>query len=134
VVDHRQAFLARDGFPSAQRLLHMRPEGDVDALAVDPRTLIVVKTHSFAHDRDWLKHFLAGRARYIGLLGPRARADQILRDLGATGDPRVFAPIGVSLGADGPEQIAISIVAELLAVLSRQQPGHLREKGQTIHA
>ena len=47
---------------------------------------------------------------------------------------RVFAPVGLSLGADGPEQIAISVVAELLAVLSRQQPGHLREKGETIHA
>jgi xanthine/CO dehydrogenase XdhC/CoxF family maturation factor len=40
----------------------------------------------------------------------------------------------LNLGADGPEQIAISIVSELLAALARQQPGHLREKGQTIHA
>jgi xanthine/CO dehydrogenase XdhC/CoxF family maturation factor len=46
----------------------------------------------------------------------------------------VFAPVGLNLGADGPEQIAISIVAELLAVLARQQPGHLREKGLAIHA
>ena len=83
---------------------------------------------------DWLEWFLATRARYIGLLGPRERADRILGQLGACDDSRVFAPVGLSLGADGPEQIAISVVAELLAVFSRQQPGHLREKTEAIHA
>ena len=133
-VDHRQAFLGADRFPSAQRLLLLTPDGDTSALAVDARTLVVVKMHSFAHDRDWLKVFLASPARYIGLLGPRARADEILGQLGAEGDPRVFAPVGLDVGADGPEQIAISVVGELLAVLSQQQPGHLREKRQAIHA
>jgi xanthine dehydrogenase accessory factor len=134
VVDHRQAFLTADRFPAAQRLVHMRPGGDIEALAVDPRTLVVVKTHSFDHDRDWLGYFLHSHAQYIGLLGPRARADEILGQLDATGDPRLFAPVGLNFGADGPEQIAISVVGELLAVVSRQQPGHLREKEQTIHA
>src|SRR5262245_2501746 len=133
-VDHRQAFLGADRFPSARRLLLLRPDGDVNALAVDDRTLVVVKMHSFVHDRDWLKVFLASPAVYIGLLGPRARADEILGQLGAEGDPRLFAPVGLTVGADGPEQIAISVVGELLAVLSRQQPGHLREKRQAIHA
>ena len=134
MVDHRQAFLNADRFPLAQRLLCRRPEAGVDELGVDPRTLVIVMTHSFAHDRDWLKCFLATRAQYIGLLGPRERANGILAQLGARDDSRVFAPVGLSLGADGPEQIAISVVAELLAILSRQQPGHLREKGAAIHA
>ena len=134
VVDHRQAFLAADRFPSAQRLVHLRPGSDVETLGVDPRTLVVIKTHSLAHDRDWLEAFLESRASYIGVLGPRARAEDMLGELNATTDARVFAPVGLSLGADGPEQIAISVVAELLAVVSRAQPGHLREKGQAIHA
>jgi xanthine/CO dehydrogenase XdhC/CoxF family maturation factor len=134
VVDHRPAFLVAARFPSAKRLLQLRPDGDVEALAVDPRTLVVVKTHSFAHDRDWLKVFLKTGASYIGLLGPRARADEILGQLGAAADGRIFAPVGLNLGADGPEQIAISVVGELLAVLAHQHPGHLREKGQMIHA
>jgi xanthine dehydrogenase accessory factor len=133
-VDHRQAFLGADRFPSAQRLLLLTPDGDISELAVDARTLVVVKMHSFAHDRGWLKVFLASPARYIGLLGPRARADEILGQLGAESDPRVFAPVGLDVGADGPEQIAISVVGELLAVLTQQQPGHLREKRQAIHA
>jgi xanthine dehydrogenase accessory factor len=128
VVDHRQAFLAAERLPAAKRLLHLSAGRDVEGLEVDARTLVVVKTHSFAHDRDWLKVFLETRTPYIGLLGPRARAEEILGQLGAAGDPRVFAPVGLNLGADGPEQIAISVVAELLAVLARQEPGHLRER------
>jgi xanthine dehydrogenase accessory factor len=134
VVDHRQAFLTTDRFPSARRLVHLRPDAGLNALGIDKRTLVVIKTHSFAHDRDWLRAFLASAASYIGVLGPRPRADEMLGELNASGDQRVFAPVGLNLGADGPEQIAISVVAELLAVLSRQQPGHLREKGEPIHA
>src|SRR5262245_47307169 len=134
MVDHRQAFLNSERFPLAQRLLCRRSEAGVDELGADPRTLVILMTHSFAHDRDWLQGFLATRARYIGVLGPRERADRILGQLGACDDSRVFAPVGLSLGADGPEQIAISVVAELLAVFSRQQPGHLREKAEAIQA
>ena len=134
VVDHRDAFLTAERFPSALRLVHLRPDGDADTLAIGARTLVVIKTHSFAFDRDWLRVFLGTRASYIGLLGPRTRAEEILGELDAAGDGRVFAPVGLNLGADGPEQIAISIVSELLAAHTRQAPGHLREKGQTIHA
>jgi xanthine dehydrogenase accessory factor len=134
VVDHRQTFLTVERFPSAKRLLHLRPDGDVEPLAVNARTLIVLMNHSFAYDRDWLNVFLESSVVYIGLLGPRARADQMLAQLGIESDSRVFAPVGLNLCADGPEQIAISIVSELLAVVGGQPPGHLREKQQTIHA
>src|SRR5262245_33239739 len=134
VVDHRPAFLAPERFPSARRLLHLRPDAAAHGLDVDAPTLAVIKTHSFNTDRDWVRVFVNTNALYIGLLGPRARADQILREIGAAEDSRLFAPVGLSLGADGPEQNAISVVGELLAVLARQQPGHLRERGQTIHA
>ena len=133
VVDHRQAFLAQERFPTAERLLHLRSDG-VEALGVGPRTLVVVMMHSFAHDRDWLKAFLGTSAPYIGLLGPRARANDMLGELGVAGDGRVFAPVGLNLGADGPEQIAVSIVGELLAVVASRPGGHLREKRETIHA
>ena len=134
IVDHREAFLAPSRFPSAKRRLHWRPDAGIGPLAAGPRTLVVIKTHSFAHDRDWLHGFLGTRAPYIGVLGPRARANEILGLLGVDADKRVYAPVGLSLGADGPEQIALSIVSELLAVLARQQPGHLREKELPIHA
>jgi xanthine/CO dehydrogenase XdhC/CoxF family maturation factor len=134
VVDHREAFLAPSRFPSAKRRLCLRADAAPGHLVITPETLTVVKTHSFAHDREWLEFFLRTPASYIGLLGPRARADELLALLGVVSDPRIYAPVGLNLGADGPEQIAISIVGELLAVLARQQPGHLRERGLAIHA
>ena len=134
VVDHRGAFLEASRFPSAKSRLCLRADAGIGPLAVGPGTLVVIKTHSFMHDRDWLRAFLDTPASYIGLLGPRARADELLGLLDVRSDDRVFAPIGLNLGADGPEQIAISIVSELLAVFARQQPGHLREKRLAIHA
>ena len=125
---------AHSRFPSSKSRLCLRADAGIGAVTAGPRTFVVIKTHSFVHDREWLEVFLRTPASYIGLLGPRTRARELLNLLGVTSDDRVFAPVGLSVGADGPEQIAISIVGELLAVLARQQPGHLREKGLAIHA
>ncbi|HEX2442411.1 MAG TPA: XdhC family protein [Vicinamibacterales bacterium] len=134
VVDHRPAYLAMERFPAARLLIEARPDGDASRLSVDVRTLVVVKMHAFEHDRDWLRLFLDTETPYIGLLGPRARAEKLLQLAGSRGGQRVYGPVGLDVGAEGPEQIAISIVAELLAVHARQQPGHLRERGAAIHA
>ncbi len=134
VVDHRQAYLSGQRFPGATRLLPVRPEEGSSALPLSPRTYVVVKTHSFAHDRAWVRRLLATEVPYIGLLGPRARTEEILRQIGAVGTDRVFGPVGLDLGAEGPEQIAVSIVAQLLAVRSAREPWHLREKARAIHA
>ena len=134
VVDHRPASLSSDRFPSAHRLLALRPQDDLAALQVDSRAAVVIQTHSLAHDREWLRRFLQIDAWYIGVLGPRARRDAILRQIGVESSARVFGPVGLDLGAEGPEQIAISIVAELLAVRGAHEPRHLRDGGAAIHA
>lgn len=130
----RPGFVTADRFPSAWRVLPSRPEGGLSRLAVDSQTSVLMQTHSLAHDREWLRLFLQTEASYIGLLGPRARKDEILRQVGATANERLFAPVGLDLGADGPEQIAISVVAELLAVCARREPRHLRDRDASIHA
>ncbi len=102
--------------------------------SLGPRTYAVVKTHALAHDRDWVDRLLESEVPYIGVLGPRARIDDVLQQLGAEGNGRVFGPVGLDLGADGPEQIALCIVAEVLAVLSNREPRHLRDREGVIHA
>ncbi len=134
VLDHRPAYVTAERFPAARRLECRRPEAGVGDLRVGPDAAVVSMTHSFAHDRDWLRAFLATDARFIGLLGPRDRRDEILRQLGADDEARVFGPVGLDLAADGPEQIAVSIVAELLAVRAGREPGHLRDREAAIHA
>jgi xanthine dehydrogenase accessory factor len=135
LIDHRQALLDPAWFPQARRLL-ARPENlDVD-LPPAVRSLAVVKTHSLAHDREWTRRLLAAGLPYVGVLGPRARTESILRDVGASqaDGERVFGPVGLDLGADGPRQVAISIVAELLAFIAEREPRHLSERQEAIHA
>jgi xanthine/CO dehydrogenase XdhC/CoxF family maturation factor len=93
----------------------------------------VVKTHNLGHDREWIRHLRRAGVGYVGVLGPRARTEAILRQLDAEGDGRVYGPVGLDLGADGPEQVALSVVAELLAVKAGRTPGHLRARKGTIH-
>jgi xanthine/CO dehydrogenase XdhC/CoxF family maturation factor len=140
VVDHRPAYLSRKRFPDVERI-ERRPDDGLEGLPLGPRTHLVVMTHSFAHDREWVRRLLGTDVPYIGLLGPRARRDEMLEQIDATGGPvgatgtdRLFAPVGLDLDADGPEQIAVSILAELLAVRASSEPRHLREKEGVIHA
>jgi xanthine dehydrogenase accessory factor len=133
VVDHRPAFLAAGRFPAAARVVLLRPTDDLAPLGIGPQTFAVVKTHSFAEDREWVRGLLQAGAGYIGLLGPRARREEIVTQIGV-GGPQVFGPAGLDVGADGPEQISVSIVAEMLACRAGRDGRHLREKMETIHA
>jgi xanthine/CO dehydrogenase XdhC/CoxF family maturation factor len=134
VVDHRAAYLSPERFPGAYRLLEERPGEGSGRIPLGPRSYAVVKSHSFAHDRTWTGALLAAGIPYVGLLGPRARTREILRQIGTNGSDRVFGPVGLDLGAEGPEQIAIAIVAEILAACSAREPWSLREKEGAIHA
>jgi xanthine/CO dehydrogenase XdhC/CoxF family maturation factor len=133
VVDHRPGYLTGDRYPVGTHLVQARAESDISQLRLGPRSYAVVKTHSLEHDRGWIKRLLETEVPYIGVLGSRARIQEMLRELDAE-DDRIFGPVGLDLGADGPEQIAVSIVAELLALLSGHEPGHLRAKEGFIHA
>jgi xanthine dehydrogenase accessory factor len=134
VADHRPQYLSANQYPSGTRLVKARADSDPLDLPLGPRSYAIVKTHSLEHDREWVKRLLASDVPYIGVLGSRARIDDVLRELGAEENDRVFGPMGLDLGADGPEQIAVSVVAELLAVVSGREPSHLRSRASAIHA
>ncbi len=83
-----------------------------------------------------MRRLFAAGVPYIGVLGPRARTASILQQIGAGhdfGGGRVFGPVGLDLGADGPRQVALSIVAELLAFTAGRMPRHLSERLEAIH-
>jgi xanthine dehydrogenase accessory factor len=104
----------------------------IDAVA---EPYVVIMHHQLAADRDALAMALASRARYIGVLGPARRTRDLLAELGANGDdPRIHAPIGLDVGAETPEQIALAIVGELQAVTRRARGGMLRERVRALHA
>jgi xanthine dehydrogenase accessory factor len=136
VLDHRQRLLDEERFPAAWRRGTVRPEDGGASAELPPagRSLGVVMTHSLAHDREWVRRLLAAGLPYVGLLGPRERAAEVRREIGAEGDERLHGPVGLDLGADGPRQVAVSVVAELLAVLSGRRPRPLTERKAAIHA
>lgn len=135
VADHREGLLVRERFPRARTLVTARADDAAAALPLHApgHSLAVVMTHSFRHDREWTRRLLAAGLPYVGLLGARARCAQIRGAIGAESDGRLFGPVGLDLGADGPRQVAVSIVAELLAVVAGRQPRHLAQRTEAIH-
>ncbi len=133
VADPRGAYATAERFPEAHRVLKVHPEEAQDVPS-DRETYAVVMTHSLKRDTAWVKRLHGTAVPYIGLLGPRERTRSIREELGIAGSERIFGPVGLDLGADGPEQVALSIVAELLSVWSGREPRHLRLREEAVHA
>jgi xanthine/CO dehydrogenase XdhC/CoxF family maturation factor len=141
VVDDRPGFLTHDRFPEAHAFVALEEPAQVAKLApLDRRTFAVVMTHNYLRDRDYLRSLLDSEVGYIAMLGPAARTQRLLMDLGDEGiqitdeqHGRLHGPAGLDLGAEGPEEIAQAIVAEIVAVRHDRRGGFLRERPGPIH-
>ena len=140
VADPRPAQANPARFPGAAAVITGPVEDLVTRTRLDQRSVAVIMTHHYIHDRPLLRALLPQPASYIGLLGPRKRAERILADIAADGfvmtadmRDRLHAPTGLDLGADGPEQVALAIVAEIQAVLGNRNGRPLRERLEPIH-
>ncbi|MDB6004387.1 MAG: pucA [Prosthecobacter sp.] len=103
---------------------------------IDARTAIVVATHNFGRDCAALRNLLPSDLRYLGLIGSRRRRDDILFDVlhdGISVHDGLFAPAGLHLGADTPEEIALSIIAEIQSVFGGGTAQQLRHRTSPIH-
>lgn len=141
VADHRPALLESLSLPDGVRSTVMRPEDvEADTLVQDARTAVALLTHIFDTDLAWLARFVPSAVGYIGVLGSRQRAARLLGRLAADGvrcTPamlhRVHAPIGLDLGGETPESIALAAIAEIEAVMHARPGGLLRERQSPIH-
>jgi xanthine/CO dehydrogenase XdhC/CoxF family maturation factor len=140
VADPRPAMATAARFPGAHRLIAAPCDTLVARAAPDAATVAVVMTHHYVHDVPLLRDLSALPLPYLGLLGPKKRAEKILADLAAAGTPvppaaaaRLHAPVGLDLGADAPEQVALAILAEIQAALTGRSARPLRERTRPIH-
>jgi xanthine dehydrogenase accessory factor len=141
VVDDRPAFLSRERYPEAHAFVRVEEPSDVATAApLDERTFAVVMTHNYLRDRDYLRGLLRTDVGYIAMLGPAARTQRILMDLAEEGveitddlRARIHGPAGLDLGAEGPDEIAQAIVAEIVAVRHGRDGGFLKERPGPIH-
>lgn len=142
VVDPQARPVSRSRFAMADRVTLARP-GDVGAqVNITRRTLTLLMSHNYSHDLELLKFLLASPARYIGVMGPRKRTERMLSELAANeetsrleeaGLARLYSPAGLDIGANAPAEIALSIVAEMRAVLDGRRGRMLRERRGAIH-
>lgn len=140
VVDHRAAYANAERFPEADEIIIARSENLNGKPAIDENTAAVVMTHNYEHDVNILRFLLRSNAFYVGSLGPRRRAENILRELREAGEnfseeqiKKLYAPVGLDVGAETPETIALSIVAEIQSVASNRAGGFLRERKESIY-
>jgi xanthine dehydrogenase accessory factor len=140
VVDPRARAASRDRFPEADAVIRCGPEEVLDLVPLASDSIAVVMTHNYHRDLRLLEVLLPSSVRYLGLLGPKARAERLLHDLTLSGyvaSPeqlrRLHAPAGLDLGADGPDEIALAVVAEVKATLAGRAARPLRERHGPIH-
>ena len=140
VADHRPAFISRERFPQADTLILARPEEITDKLTIKENTLVVIMTHHFSHDLQLLRSILPSSAQYVGILGPSKRTELLLEKVRESGFipsakqlARLHGPVGLNIGAESPEEMALSILSEIQAFVNGRSGGFLRDHGGPIH-
>lgn len=141
IVDGRNTHAKPERFTSACQVVVSKPEKVLDEIPVDDYTAFVLMTHNYNYDLALLKALLEKDIPYIGLLGPKKKLDKILNQLENEGMAisndqlkKIYGPAGLEIGAETPEEIALSIIAEVKVVFSKKNGGSLRNKKEVIHS
>ncbi|NKB38328.1 MAG: NTP transferase domain-containing protein [Gammaproteobacteria bacterium] len=136
IVDYREAFLNQAEFSEVDNLILSTPEQLVESLNLQRIDAIVLMTHKIEYDERYLRSLTETTASYIGLLGPIARRERLLDQLGDDRkliQERIFGPVGLDLGGELPEEIALSLIAEIQSVLHKRDGASLNSKSQPLH-
>lgn len=133
VVDHRPAYAQPDRFAQADELIVATPKAAKEQDLIESGSAAVLMTHSYRHDLELLGWLLDSPAAYVGQLGPLHRTERLLGELDRESSGRLHAPIGLDLGAESPDEIAMSIVAEIQAFFAGRQGGSLNGRRGRLH-
>jgi xanthine dehydrogenase accessory factor len=132
LVDHRPAYAKPSRFPTADKVIHARPEELGKTLDTRGFDAAVVMSHHLPSDLAYLSALAKSEIPYVGLLGPAIRRDKLLTDIGPAAEalrPRLRAPVGLALGGRAPESIALAIVSEIHAFLHGADGGPFSGSG-----
>ena len=135
IVDGRANYAVPTRFPSAKQVITAKPEQAITSLLLDERTAVVLMTHNFNYDMAMLKQLLPLQLSYIGCLGPKKRLTRMLNDMQEEGLnipneqlENVYGPAGLAIGSENADEIALSIISEIQAVLKKSEAVSLRNK------
>ncbi|MDB4999192.1 MAG: alanine dehydrogenase, partial [Mucilaginibacter sp.] len=134
-IDGRANYITADRFPNANKLIVAKPDTALSKINFDNRTAFVLMTHNYNYDMAILKQLLPLQLHYIGALGPKKRLNRMLDELidegvNITADQlnSIYGPAGLDIGSENAEEIALSIIAEIQAVLKNRNGLSLRNK------
>jgi xanthine/CO dehydrogenase XdhC/CoxF family maturation factor len=140
IVDGRSTHANTQRFSKAARIVVAKPAEAMEQILIDEQTVFVLMTHNYNYDLDMLRLLLKKDCRYIGTLGPKKRLERMLAELkdqgiDVTGEQRarIYGPTGLDIGAEAAEEIALSLLAEIKAVLSVRRGSFLRDRSEGIH-
>ncbi|OKS86010.1 XdhC family protein [Mucilaginibacter polytrichastri] len=141
VIDGRANYAIPERFPSAKRVITARPEQVLSQIDINEWTAVVMMTHNYNYEIALLKELLPLQPNYTGILGPKKKLERMLAELEDQGMQitaeqleNLYGPIGLDIGSEGAEEIALSILAEIKAVLSSRKGYSLKYKPVPIHA
>lgn len=126
VLDYRKEMLTKDRFPEADKLILGDIPENLSKIPINPNTNIVIVTHGHRFDQECLETVIDTDAKYIGMIGSKNKVKTCLKNLedkGISEDKlsKVYAPIGLNIGGETPEEIALSIMAEIQSVKYKKE-------------
>lgn len=140
IADPRAAYATRERFPLADDIIVAAPEDLAGRPVLSAWEAAVIMSHNYHNDLRFLRALLPAPLRYLGVLGPKSRTESLLRDLVAGGftptarqTERLYGPVGLDIGADTPEEIALAVAAEIRAILTGRSGLPLRRSDRPIH-
>ncbi|WP_111669773.1 XdhC family protein [Algoriphagus litoralis] len=137
LIDGRKNLATPARFPFAKQIIQGPAEEVIDQIQSDLATVALLMTHNFEYEAVVLEKLLTFMIPYIGILGPKRKTEKLIQRLESKGIQvhidNIYAPVGIEIGAETSEEIALSVLAEIKAVLNKKQPIFLREKIGPIH-
>ncbi len=141
IIGRKPAEVLQDRFPGATNWKFlMHPESVLNVIQPDARSAALIMNHTYSRDQDILLFLMDSHIPYIGMLGPRERTKLMLTDdekpvtLDKNQLAKVFGPVGLDIGTETPEEIALSAIAEIQAVLHKRFGASLRDRQSPIHS
>jgi len=141
VIDGRPNYAKKERFTASCQVLVSKPEKVLSQISIDEQTVFLLMTHNYNYDMAMLYPLVQKKAVFVGMLGPKKKLERMIGELEEQGIhltgqelSSIYSPVGLDIGAETSEEIALSILSEIKAVLSGKQGLSLNSNKGTIHS
>ncbi len=141
VIDGRPSLAKQERFNASCQVLVSKPENVISLVTIDEQTVFLLMTHNYNYDMAMLQPLVQKNVMFVGMLGPKKKLDRMLGELEEQGFhlteqqlSTIYSPVGLDIGAETSEEIALSILSQIKAVLSGRQGSSLHSHTGTIHS